>query len=153
MSRRISKRRRNPNPNLNNLVIGFCHQSCTFWRISLNGYWLLLLGDFKEWVCREGGKRWSIYTCPYFCHVFSLLFTSFFLSFSPLFLLLVSYYSLVVGCFPFGLSFSWAPLSRCLSLSECLPQVLITLLPQVPLLGASLPSSMDTSSFYSELMQ
>ena len=50
--------------------------------------------------------------------VFSLfvLPLSFFLSI--LSLLLVSYYSPVVGCSPlFGLSFSWVPLSGCLLLS------------------------------------
>ena len=31
----INKPKRNPNPNLNDLVIGFCHQSYTFWRIGL----------------------------------------------------------------------------------------------------------------------
>ena len=48
--------------------------------------------------------------------VFSLFFLplSFFLSFSPFFLLLVSYCFVVVGCSPLGLSFSWVPLSGCL---------------------------------------
>ena len=49
--------------------------------------------------------------------VFSLFFLplSFFLS--VLFLLLISNYYLAIGCFSFGLFFSWVPLSRCLLLS------------------------------------
>ena len=64
----------------------------------------------------RGRERWSIDACPYSCRIFSLLFTTFFLSLRSFFLLLVSY-SLVVGCSPFGLFFSWVPLSRCLLLS------------------------------------
>ena len=51
---------------------------------------------------------------PYFLSSF-YHFLSFFIS--VLFLLLISNYYLVVGCFPFGLFFSWVPLSRCLLLS------------------------------------
>ena len=44
---------------------------------------------------------------------FFLRFTTFFLSFLlSILLLLVSYYSLAVGCSLFGLFFSWVPLSR-----------------------------------------
>ena len=117
-SHRISKPRMNPNPNLNNLVIGFCYQSCAFWRIGLNGYWLLLLRTSKSGFAKSEGKD-GLLMHALIPAVFSLFFLplSFFLSFSLFFLLLVSYYSLVVGYSPFSLSFSWVPLSRCLFLS------------------------------------
>ena len=83
--------------------------------------------------------------------VFSLfvLPLSFFLSFFlSVLLLLVSYYSLVVSCSPFGLFFSWVPLSR----------FLLLFYHESFHLGASAPlglplSTMVTSSFYSELIQ
>ena len=62
------------------------------------------------------GREKMVYWCmPLF--VFSLFFLplSFFLSI--LFLLLISNYYLAVSYFPFGLFFSWVPLSRCLLLS------------------------------------
>ena len=65
----------------------------------------------------RGRERWSIDACPYSCRIFSLLFTTFFLSLRSFFFLLLVSYSLVVGCSPFGLFFSWVPLSRCLLLS------------------------------------
>ena len=65
------------------------------------------------------GREKMVYWCmplflPYFFSSF-YHFLSFFLS--VLFLLLISNYYLAVGCFPFGLFFSWVPLSRCLLLS------------------------------------
>ena len=97
--------------------------------------------------------------------VFSLFFLplSFFLS--VLFLLLISNYYLAVDCFPFGLFFSWVPLSRCLLLSyhgfsplKCFPPLGFPLLvffslplffplPSGPLFLPWLPP------FYSELIQ
>ena len=49
--------------------------------------------------------------------IFSLFFLSLSFFLSVLFLLLISNYYLVVGCFPFGLFFSWVSFSRCLLLS------------------------------------
>ena len=101
-SHRISKSRKNPNsnPNLNNLVIGFCHQSCAFWRISLNGYKLLLLGTSKSGLAKREGKDGLLMHAPILV-VFSLfvLPLSFFLSVLSLFL--ISYYSPAMGCSPF----------------------------------------------------
>ena len=59
-----------------------------------------------------------VYWCmPLFLSYFLSSFYHFF-SFTPfLFFLLLVSYSLVVGCSPFGLFFSWVPLSRCLLLS------------------------------------
>ena len=125
-SYRRSKSRMNPNPNLNNLVIGFYHQNCAFWRIGLNGYWLLLLRTSKSGFAKSEEKD-GLLMHALIPAVFSLFFLplSFFISFSLFFLLLVSYYSLIMGYSPFSLSFSWVPLSRCLSLSlslsKCLP--------------------------------
>ena len=119
-SHRISKPRKNPNPNLNNLVIGFCHQSCAFWRIGLNGYYLLLLGILKSGFTKREGKDGLLIHAP-IPAVFSLFFLPLSFFHSVPFLLLVSYYSPAVGCSPFGLLFSWVPLSRWLSLSKCLP--------------------------------
>ena len=65
----------------------------------------------------RGRERWSIDACPYSCRIFSLLFTTFFLSLRSFFFLLLVSYSLVVGCSPFGLFFAWIPLSRFLLLS------------------------------------
>ena len=99
-SHRISKPRKNLNPNLNNLVIGFCHQSCAFWRIGLNGYKLLLLGTSKSGLAKREGKDGLLMHAPILA-VFSLfvLPLSFFLS--VLSLLLVSYYFPTVGYSPF----------------------------------------------------
>ena len=99
-SHKISKPRRNPNPNLNNLVTAFCHQSCAFWRISLNGYKLLLLETSKSGFAKRERKDGLLMHAP-IPTVFSLfvLPLSFFLY--VLSLLLVSYYSPVVGCSPF----------------------------------------------------
>ena len=101
---------------MNNLIIGFCHQSCAFWKIGLNGYQLLLLGTSKSGFAKREGKD-GLLMHALIPAVFSLFFLplSFFLS--VLFLLLISNYYLAVGCFPFGLFFSWVPLSRCLLLS------------------------------------
>ena len=49
--------------------------------------------------------------------VFSLFFLSLSFFLFVLFLLLIYNYYLVVGCFPFGLFFSWVSFSRCLLLS------------------------------------
>ena len=98
------------------------------------------------------GREKMVYWCmPLFLSYFSLfvLPLSFFLSFFlSVLLLLVFYYSLVVSCSPFGLFFSWVPLSRFLLLfyHESFP------------LGAFAPlglplSAMVTFSFYSELIQ
>ena len=58
-----------------------------------------------------------VYLCmPLFLPYF-LFFLPLFFFLSVLFLLLISNYYLLVGCFPFGLFFSWIPLSRCLLLS------------------------------------
>ena len=75
-------------------------------------------GTSKSGFVKRDGKDSILMHAP-IPAVFSLFFLplSFFLSFSPFFLLLVSYYFLAVGCSPFGLSFSWVPLSGCLSLS------------------------------------
>ena len=118
-----SELRRNLNSNLNNLIIGFCHQSYAFSRIDLNGYWLLLLGDFKEWVCWRGREMIFYWCMPLFlpCFLYSLYH---FLSFSLFFLLLVSFCYLPVGCSYYYLAVGCAPLS----------------------------SSMATSLFYSELI-
>ena len=92
------------------------------------------------------GREKMVYWCmPLFLLCFLSSFYHF-LSFSPFFLFLVSYYSLAIGCSPFGLSFSWVPLwvPPLLSASlRCSP----------PPLGTSSVSSMATSSFYSELIQ
>ena len=103
---RISKPRKNPNPNLNNLVIGFCHQSCAFWRIGLNDYQLLLLGTSKSEFAKREGKDGLLMHAPILAVFFSLCFTTLFLSLRSFFtlsflLLLVSYYSPAVGCSPF----------------------------------------------------
>ena len=122
-SHRISKPKKNPNPNMNNLIIGFCHQSCAFWRIGLNGYQLLLLKTSKSGFAKREGKDGLLMHAP-IPAVFSLfvLPLSFFLSI--LSLLLVSYYSPAVGYSPF------------LVLPFLGPSlwVLTTLLPWVPLL-------------------
>ena len=99
-SHRINKQKKNLNPNLNNLVISFCHQSCAFWRISLNGYKLLLLGTSKSGFAKREGKDGLLMHAPILA-VFSLfvLPLSFFLS--VLSLLLVSYYFPTVGYSPF----------------------------------------------------
>ena len=112
-SHRISKPRKNPNLNLNNLVIGFCHQSCAFWRISLNSYLLLLLGTSKSRFDKREGKDGLLMHASILA-VFSLfvLPLSFFLS--VLFLLLVSYYSHVMGCSSFWSFLFWVLLSGCL---------------------------------------
>ena len=80
--------------------MGFCHQNCAFWRIGLNGYQLLLLGTSKSGFAKREGKDGLLMHAP-IPAVFSLfvLPLSFFLS--VLSLLLVSYYSLAVGCSPF----------------------------------------------------
>lgn len=71
--------RRNPNPNLNNLVIGFFHQSYAFWRIGLNVHPLLLLGFWKVGLLR--GRKNIIYWCmPLLLPCFSPLFTTYVLS-------------------------------------------------------------------------
>ena len=57
--------RRDPNPNMDNLVLGFYHQSRSFWRNGLNGYGLWLI-EFQWMGLSRGGKRWSIVACPYF---------------------------------------------------------------------------------------
>ena len=94
---------------------------------------------------REKMVHWCIHLfLPYFLSSF-YHFLSFFLS--VLSLLLVSYYSPVVGCSPpplSGLSFSWVTLSGCLLLSyHGFP----------PLGPSSSFSFMTTSSFYRELIQ
>ena len=110
-SYRISKPRKNPNPNLNNLVIGFCHQSCAFCRIGLNGYKLLLLGTSKSGFTKREGKD-GLLMHALIPAVFSLFVLP--LSFFTISFLLLSYR----GLFPlFGLSFSWVPLFGCLLLS------------------------------------
>ena len=86
-SHRISKPRRNPNPNLNNLVVSFCHQSCVFWRIALNDYWLLLLGTSKGRFAKRGGKDGLLMHAP-----IPAMFSLFFLPLS-FFLFLRSFYS------------------------------------------------------------
>ena len=85
---------------MKNLVIGFCHQSCAFWRIVLNGYKLLLLGTSKSGLAKREGKDGLLMYAP-IPAVFSLfvLPLSFFLS--VLSLLLVFNYYLAVGCSPF----------------------------------------------------
>ena len=120
-SHKISKRRKNPNSDLNNLVIGFYHQSCAFRRIGLNGYYLLLLGTSKSGFAKREGKDGLLMHAP-IPVVFSLfvLPLSFFLSvlslcsFFPLSFLLLPCRELFAL---FGLSFSWVPLSGCLLLS------------------------------------
>ena len=99
-SHRISEPRKNPNLNLNNLVIGSCHKSCAFWRIGLNGYQLLLLGISKSEFAKREGKDGLLMHAP-IPAIFSLfvLPLSFFLS--VLSLLLVFYYSPAVCCSPF----------------------------------------------------
>ena len=113
----ISKPRKNPNSNLNNLVIGFCHQSCAFWRIGLNGYQLLLLGTSKSEFAKREGKDGLLMHAPILAVFFSLCFTTLFLSLHSFFTLSF----LLLSCrelFPiFGLFFSWVPLSGCLLLS------------------------------------
>ena len=115
-SHRISKPIRNPNPNLNNLVIGFCHQSCTFWKIGLNGYYLLLLGGLQR-VGLLRGREKIVYWCM---PLFLLCFLSTFYHFLSLFLSIhftLSFLLLSCRGFSFlGLSFSWVPLSGCLPL-------------------------------------
>ena len=116
-SHRISKPRKNPNPNLNNLVIGFCHQSCAFWRIGLNGYQLLLLGTSKSGFAKREGKDGLLMHAP-----IPAIFSFFFLPPFFFFLLVLFTLSFLLlschGLFPlFGLSFSWVPLSGCLLLS------------------------------------
>ena len=81
--------------------------------MDLNDYLLLLLGFQRVGFAIEEGKRRSIDACPYFCCVFSLLFTTSFLSF---FLSLCSFYLLfltaivswvVLSSFYHSLSFSF----------------------------------------------
>ena len=134
-SHRISKPRKNPNPNLNNLVIGFCHQSCAFWRIGLNGYSLLLLGTSKSGFAKREGKDGLLVHAP-----IPAAFSLFFLPLS--FFSLCSFFTLsflLPSCrrlFPlFGLSFSWVPLFGCLLLSyhgfsplKCFPPLGLPLL-------------------------
>ena len=141
-SHRISKPRKNPNSNLYNLVIGFCHQSCAFWRIGLNGYQLLLLGTSKSGFAKRKGKDGLLMHAP-IPAIFSLFILplSFFLS--VLSLLLVFYYSPAVHCSPFVIfpflgslsvgayysltvgfpplsaSLHWISLFRCFSLFPC----------------------------------
>ena len=117
LSHRISKPRKNPNPNLNNLVIGFCHQSCAFWRIGLNGYQLLLLGTSKSGFVKSEGKDGLL--------MHASILTMFSLFFLPLFVFLSlhCFYSQFLTTLlpwvvpPFGLSFSWVPLYGYLLLS------------------------------------
>ena len=93
------------NPNMDNLVIGFCHQSCSFWKKGLNDYGLWPI-EFQWMGLSKGGKRWSIDACPIFV-VFSLFLFYYFLSFFLLvLLLLVSCYSLTISSSPFHL---WLP--------------------------------------------
>ena len=82
----------------------------------------------------RGRKKWSIDACPYSCCIFSLCFTTFFLSllsFFTLSFLLLSCHVLFPIC---GLSFSWVLLSGCLLLSyhgfsslKCFPPLGISL--------------------------
>ena len=95
-----------------------------FWRTSRSGF------------AKREGKDGLLMHAP-ISAVFSLFFLPFYF-FLFVLLPLFSYYSLTIDCFPFGLFFSWVPLSRWLSPSKCLPQVL-------PPLGAS--------SFYSKPIQ
>ena len=92
------------------------------------------------------GREKMVYWCmPLFLPCF-LSSVYHFLSFSPFFLFLVSYYSLAISCSPFGLSFSSVPL--------WVPPLLSTSLRcSPPPLGTSSVSSMATSSFYSEHIQ
>ena len=90
-----SEPRRNLNPNLNNLVIGFYHQSCAFWRMGLNGYLLLLLGFWRVGLLR--GKEKMVYWCmplflPCFLSSFYCLHSFSFYSVLSLSLLLLSCY-------------------------------------------------------------
>ena len=95
-----------------------------FWRTSKSGF------------AKREGKDGLLMHTP-----ISTVFSFFFLPlyfFLFVLLPLFSYHSLTIGCSPFGLFFSWVPLSRWLSPSKCLPQVL-------PPVGAS--------SFYSKPIQ
>ena len=136
----ISKPRKNSNPNLNNLVIGFCHQSCAFWRIRLNGYQLLLLGTSKSGFAKREEKddllmhahipiAFSLFFLPlsFFLFVlFLLLISNYYLvmgCFSHLglfpflgYLSLGAYYSLTMGFFPLSASLQWVSLFHCFSL-------------------------------------
>ena len=87
-SHKISKLRRNPNPNLKNLVIGFGHQSYAFWRLGLNGYLSLLLGFQRVGLLKRERKmvNWCM---PLFLLCFpSSLFTTFFPFLSQFFFVL-----------------------------------------------------------------
>ena len=73
----ISEPKKNPNPNLYNLSIGLYHQSCAFWGMGLDGYFLLLW-DFKEWVFYKRVGKDNILMHAFLLHSLSFLFTSLF---------------------------------------------------------------------------
>ena len=124
---------------MNNLIIGFCHQSCAFWKIGLNGYQLLLLGTSKSGFAKRERKDGLLMHAPILA-VFSLFFYHFLSFHSFLFyfqfltllpwvvphlvfsflgsLSLGAYYSLTMGFFPFDAS---APLGSLLSVFFSLP--------------------------------
>ena len=112
-------------------------------------------GTSKSGFAKREGKGGLLMHAPIPAMIYLFFLPlSFFLSFCLFFFLLVSYYSFTVSCSPFGLSFSWVPLSRCLSLClnvsfRCLLLSHHRFLP----LGTSPFSSMTTSSFYYELIQ
>ena len=118
----------NPNPNLNNLVIGFCHQSCAFWRIGLNGYQLLLWGTSKSEFAKREEKDGLLMHAP-IPAVFSLFFYHF-LSFIS-FLFYFQFLTLLSWVVP-HLVFSFL---GSLSLSKCLLLSYFGFFP----LGASAP--------------
>ena len=141
---RISKPRRNPNSNLNNLVISCCHKSCSFWRIGLNDYQLLLLETSKSGFAEREGKD-GLLMHTLIAATFSLFFfflcvlffnSQFLITILPWVVFLIWVFSLFLGSslWVFTTLLPWISFLRCFS-------------PPVPL------SSMASSSFYSELIQ
>ena len=124
---------------MNNLIIGFCHQSCAFWKIGLNGYQLLLLGTSKSGFAKRERKDGLLMHAPipavfslFFYHFLSFISFLFYFQFLTLLpwvvphlvfsflgsLSLGAYYSLTMGFFPFDAS---APLGSLLSVFFSLP--------------------------------
>ena len=148
-SHKISKPKRNPNLNLDNLVIGFCHQSCAFWRIGLMTTSYYFYGTSKSGFAKREGKYGLLMYVPYSYHVFSLLFNTFFPSF---FLSLRSFFTfsfLLLSCrglFPLGSFFFLGP-------SLWVPPPLSASQVFTPLsYHGFFPSSMATSPLYNELI-
>ena len=122
---RISKPRRNPNSNLNNLAISCCHKSCSFWRIGLNDYQLLLLETSKSGFAEREGKDGLLMhalipaTFSLFFFFLCVLFfnSQFLITILPWVVFLIQVFSLFLGSslWVFTTLLPWASFLRCFS--------------------------------------